>query len=488
MLVMAAVSVSAATASAPRPLSLGEAVALAQRNAPEFIQAEGQKRAGDAQVRAALAAFLPSVSLSAGAARQVPSAGGRTRIENGQIITLPAEPWSFNLGLGTSLQLSDVGRRCFDLRLAQARASAAEVNEVSSRYAVTLAVKQQFFDVLAARESEAAARAQLEQAEYQLRSSIARLRSKSATRSDSLRSEIQRRNARLALIEARNALELANASLTRAVGSDDPITAAAADSLAPAGLALDDESIRQLAAEGPAVRQGRMALDAARAARRGVWTDFLPAVAASYSRSGNAPGASFALGSSDYSYSGALRLSLSFPLFNQFQREAELTQAQVAEQNAAAAVRDTRLAALEGATQWLGAFHSAEERVGSQAATVAAAEEDLRVQQQRYAVGASTLLDLLTSQAQLDQGRRDLIRARYDVRVAKAQIEALVGRDLGGVRESVVAECDAAPRRPAGGDVPARRRPGGRRGAPAPGSGAARRGRSVGPGRAGPAP
>ena len=248
MLVMAAVSVSAATASAPRPLSLGEAVALAQRNAPELIQAEGQKRAGDAQVRAALAAFLPSVSLSAGAARQVPSAGGRTRIENGQIITLPAEPWSFNLGLGTSLQLFDGGRRFFDLRLAQARASAAEVNEVSSRYAVTLAVKQQFFDVLAARESEAAARAQLEQAEYQLRSSIARLRSKSATRSDSLRSEIQRRNARLALIEARNALELANASLTRAVGSDDPITAAAADSLAPAGLALDDESIRQLAA------------------------------------------------------------------------------------------------------------------------------------------------------------------------------------------------------------------------------------------------
>src|SRR5437667_341479 len=134
--------------------------------------------------------------------------------------------------------------------LSLGEAVAAEVNEVSSRYAVTLAVKQQFFDVLAARESEAAARAQLEQAEYQLRSSIARLRSKSATCSDSLRSEIQRRNARLALIEARNALELANASLTRAVGSDDPITAAAADSLAPAGLALDDESIRQLAAEG----------------------------------------------------------------------------------------------------------------------------------------------------------------------------------------------------------------------------------------------
>jgi outer membrane protein len=61
---------------------------------------------------------------------------------------------------------------------------------------------------------------------------------------------------------------------------------------------------------------------------------------------------------------------------------------------------------------------------------VEAAEEDLRVQQQRYAVGASTLLDVLTSQTQLIQARRDLIRARYDQRIAKAQLEALVGREL----------------------------------------------------------
>jgi outer membrane protein len=66
----------------------------------------------------------------------------------------------------------------------------------------------------------------------------------------------------------------------------------------------------------------------------------------------------------------------------------------------------------------------------AQAASVAAGEEDLRVQQQRYALGGSTLLDVLTSQAQLDQARQELIRARYDQRIAKAELEALVGRDL----------------------------------------------------------
>jgi len=65
-----------------------------------------------------------------------------------------------------------------------------------------------------------------------------------------------------------------------------------------------------------------------------------------------------------------------------------------------------------------------------QLATVAAAEEDLRVQEQRYSVGGSTILDVLASQSQLTQARQNLIRARYDQRVAKAELEALVGRDL----------------------------------------------------------
>jgi outer membrane protein len=69
-------------------------------------------------------------------------------------------------------------------------------------------------------------------------------------------------------------------------------------------------------------------------------------------------------------------------------------------------------------------------RVQIQESSVAAGEEDLRVQQERYALGASTLLDVLNSQTTLDQARRDLIQARLDARTAKAQIEALIGRDL----------------------------------------------------------
>jgi len=153
-------------------------------------------------------------------------------------------------------------------------------------------------------------------------------------------------------------------------------------------------------------------------------------VTAGYSRSASGTSGAFALGADQYAYSGALRLSLSLPLFNQLQREEQVVRARVAEDNADVALRDARLAAAQSFTTVMGAYRTAAERIAAQAASVAAAEEDLRVQQQRYAVGSSTLLDVLTSQTQLDQARQQLIRARYDQRVAKAQLEALVGRDL----------------------------------------------------------
>jgi outer membrane protein len=415
--------------SAARPITLTEAVDLAQRNAPQVIEALGQRRTSAAAVRSAYASFIPSLNLTAGATRQLPQ-GARTRIENGQVITLPPQPWSYGLGLGASVDLFDGGRRVFDVQQARARSDAAIVHETTQRYSATLAVKQQYFDVLAARETEAAARAQMDQAEQQLRASVARVRARTATRSDSLRSEILRRTAQIAVTEARTAINVANASLTRAVGVTDLVTASPADTVAEADVALDETTLQQLADDGPVVAEAKAAVAAARAARRAGWAAYLPTVSTSYSRNGNAVGNSLFPNGDPFNYSGALRFSVSLPVFNQLQREEQRTQVDVAAVNAEAALRDARLAARQSLAQSLGAYRLARESVAAQTASVAAAEEDLRVQQQRYAVGGSTLLDVLTSETQLDQARRDLIRARYDQRVARAQLEALVGRNL----------------------------------------------------------
>ncbi len=49
---------------------------------------------------------------------------------------------------------------------------------------------------------------------------------------------------------------------------------------------------------------------------------------------------------------------------------------------------------------------------------------------QRYRLGAATSVDVLASQINLDQAEVDIVQAALDYRVAKAQIETLVGREL----------------------------------------------------------
>lgn len=424
-----AITASTGDPGAPRSLTLEEASALALQNAPDRIRAAGELRARRAAVRSAYGRFLPGLSVSGGASRRIPAAGDQTRVENGQVITLPDEPWSYNVGMSASLQLFAGGQRLFALRQARVREDAAEVSLSAGEYTVLLDVKQRFFDVLAARESGAAARAQLVEAEQQRRDALSRYRARSASRSDSLRAEIQVNNARLAVMESANALRLADASLTRSVGT--PYSVTASDTALPAvPLELDEGTLLALAEEGPAVREARSALEAARIGRRIAWTDYLPALSLGYSRGGSGTSESFSLSTDDYSYNGSLRLSMSFPLFDQFQREEQVVVARVAELNAEAMLRDARLAARASLVEITGAFRSATERIAVQAGTVAAAEEDLRVQRQRYGLGAATLLDVLTSVTLVDQARRDLIRARYDQRVALARLEALVGRSL----------------------------------------------------------
>jgi outer membrane protein TolC len=78
----------------------------------------------------------------------------------------------------------------------------------------------------------------------------------------------------------------------------------------------------------------------------------------------------------------------------------------------------------------LASLSAARSKIEITQTSVAAAREDLRVQQERYRLGASTIVDVLTSQEALNQAEVDVVVARFDYLRAKAQLEALIGRTL----------------------------------------------------------
>jgi len=135
-------------------------------------------------------------------------------------------------------------------------------------------------------------------------------------------------------------------------------------------------------------------------------------------------------GTGAYTKGWNVRVSLNWTLFNGFARERLMTSASVARDLAEAQAADTRRGVGAQYTQQLAALLTAYAKLDITASNVAAATEDLRVQQERYRVGAATILDLLTSQASLTTAQTNLVQARFDYLIARAQLEALVGRQL----------------------------------------------------------
>lgn len=413
-----------------RPIRLREAIEQAQRNAPGAVAARGGERNAAAASRSALAAYIPNLTLNAGSARTQ-----GVQFFQGTLVPLRGDPWNYNNGLAASLQLFDGNQRWYELSRSRAVADAADAASIQARFEAALQTKQQFYAALAARESEAAARAQLEQAEQQLKASTARFVAGVATKSDSLRSAIQLGNAQLAVLTAENDLRVANAALTRVIGSQVLVTPAPEDTVEVNGPLPTEEELEALIARSPAVMQAEANLMAARAGRKAQRSTYLPSLTMSYNYSYTQTSKTFST-SDIWLFSGGnpnrqqLNFNLSYPLFNGLVREQQSVQIDVALRNAEAQLRDARLGARQNLTTQLRTLNNAQARVQVQLAAVAAAEEDLRVQQQRYQLGASTLLDLLTSQTQLNQARQALIQARFDGRIARAQLSALVGREL----------------------------------------------------------
>lgn len=417
-----------------RPIPLDEALRLARRNAPASVQSRNGIRQSAGLLRQRYAAFLPSLNLSAGLSQSegFNLAQVRDPADSNRFVSVPRpfdQDWNGNHGLSAQLQIFNGGARLFQLQQARAQLDAAEAADVAQDFTIALQVKQQYYAVLAAREQRLAAQRQLESAEQQLRASTARVQAGAATRSDSLRTSIQVGNARLAILTAENGLANANAALARLIGSETLVTA---DSVSEASetVSLSDAELLAMGDGSPAVLQAQANVMAAKQGNRSIWSQYLPSLAITMSRGfSGRPGAFQLWGDADLN-STRTSYSVGWQLFNGLNREQQGLSARIAVENADAQLRDARLNARQQLIQQLGAFRTAEVRVQIQLSSVAAGEEDLRVQQERYALGASTLLDVLNSQTTLDQARRDLIQARLDARTAKAQIEALIGRDL----------------------------------------------------------
>ena len=254
-----------------RSVRLADAIRLSERVQPLVVQAAGNIETAAAQHRSAWGAYLPS--LSANSSASTFSSEGPSRVDptTGQLVSGNSANKSLNTALSASLDLFTGFRRGAEMGAARANQNAAEASYVDARFQQALATTNQFLDALAARQLVAVRETSVRRAEEQLKTSIAKLRAGSATRSDSLRSRVTLGSAQLDLIRAQTDLATAEAGLARLIGESGRVRALDDSAFYRIVEPPDTTALRTEAeAKSPRIQSASADADAARAGLQGL--------------------------------------------------------------------------------------------------------------------------------------------------------------------------------------------------------------------------
>ena len=404
--------------SLPR-VSLAEALRRSAQTDPDYVRALGQIEDAEWGRRAAmLAFFVPSVSL------------GLDQTKYSTDFFNPADPANptSTLVVGSARAEYEVFslRKFSELGRTRAELASAEAGELEQRFLAALETESSYYDVLVNQELARVARERVNRAREGLGVARARVASGAAVQTDSLQLVLEVTRAGVEVLRQQNALRTSQLELGRRVGASGPVDAAPLDTMPAPELPIGlPEALSAALEQGPQYRAARADERAADAALRSQRSDYLPTlgIGAVHQRYDTRifPGAANVT---------SVTFSLSFPIWNNGQREIEVSQARVARDVARTIRQDLERVVRRDVTGAYDTYQTSRAAVDLASIGVQVGRENYRMQEMRYRAGASTILDLLDAQVNLAEAEADLVRSRYETRLALARLEAILGRRL----------------------------------------------------------
>ena len=463
-----------AAAQTRTTLTLTEALEIANKNNPTYLQSVTGRTRASAAVRSAYGQLLPSAdaSFSAGFREGRPQFFGGVAF--GATSNIISSSW--NLSANARLSINTL----YTIRRANAALDAADADVAAAQYQLRSGVTAQFLLAL-----QTQARANLQdtlviQQRLQLELAQARAGVGSGTSLDVKRAEVGLGTQQVAALRARNTAAVARLQLFQQLGVPMPADVALSAELpvvAPTSTVTDllemartanptlraaqarervaDAGVRSARGEytpslslsasvggvaqkqsdiGPSILQAQnQALSSQRSCRT---TDsirvgaqcaaiqFTPAQEAAI----RAANTDFPFGFTRNPYN--LSLGISLPLFDGFGREQRLQEANASKTDARYSVRRQELALTADVTSARVTLQAAFEAAQLQARNAATAREALQLAEERYRVGSNTFVDLTTARGEYERAETDRIDAIYEFHRAYAALEAAVGRTL----------------------------------------------------------
>lgn len=414
-------------------LTLTQAVEIALRTNPSMRVTAAGRQLADAQLQEARTGRWPSLQ----AAETFTSSNnpvfvfgtlleqGRFGPENFAIDSLNHPNAINNFRSALTLRLPLFDQRQTETRTAQARIAQQEADQQTEMAAQQLrfAVIRTFYGLLLAQARLEVSDEAVRTAEADVKRARDIFESGLVVQSDLLAAEVQLSEFRQQQIQAKGDLVTAMAALNTAMGLPvDSPQQPLGQLVERAFLTQTVETLSEQALQDrPDYQRAVLSARAGEIRSRGARGEWLPRVDAFVTA--GASGRYVAGGSGDY----AAGASVTFNVFDAG-RKARIDQSRAAESIANAEqeqlANQIRFEVMRAYQQYV----SARERMAVVAQITAQATETLRMVQDRYHAGLTTITELLRAQTALVRARSDVLAARYDQYVGYANVLLAAGR------------------------------------------------------------
>jgi outer membrane protein len=414
---------SAPLPSAPGALTLDAAITQALTSQPEIRARLKDYDAARFRVDEALSVLLPQLTGVATATKSqavivqtTPSTGVTS------VFTSNREfQQTFNAQLQFSQVLFDFGQNGAAVQAARKAADASLSDYANQRLQVTDTVKEAYTNINLARHLIAVAQQSLDRAQLNLQSARGFYETGAQPFFTVTRAEVDVANAQVALIQARNAEDVARVALNTvlAIAVDAPTEVE--DNLIFEPVALDPAPLHAAAlAQRPEYRQAKLRADAFRAVVRQMERSLLPTIT----------GNSFFGGSTtSLNQAWAATLAMTWPIFDGGNTIARIREANANLGAAELRIKSTALVIAQQVEQARVNVREAAQRIEAAKTAVASARENYRLAQGRFDVRVGTIIELTDAQLALTQAQQTQAQALADYRIGLARLDLAVGRE-----------------------------------------------------------
>lgn len=432
------------SAKAQEIITLQEAVDIAVENNYQLKQARNNLDLADQRVFGEKADFLPSISAR--------FSGNRSVGQTFNNITLRYEERmsnSINGSISASMPIFQGFNNILSLRQSESSRESQEANLERIKQTIIFNAASQYLQVLVNKELLEIARQTLETSQKQLEQVAAQVEVGSVPQVDQYNQEATVATNELTVIQRENTLEQSKLTLIRTLQLDPTgsfefqIPDINEENVTPRQYNLQELTEQALAsrsdleAQRQTIESNRYNLQMAR------WSLY-PSISASFSLGSsyqdlyrgleviNGQPRQIIVGFGDQFFDQRVGRSVGFsvniPIFSNWNTRLSVQQAQVTYKNSQLSLENQRYGVMEEVRQAYSDYTSYRKQLQSSSVALRAAQRSFETQQQRYNVGAGTLIELSSAQQSYTQAQADHANALYRLIFQEQLLEYYLGQ------------------------------------------------------------